>query len=128
VQKEVEKAKKKNKKNEETISRLSKLKIENGQFNEFKNNALNERIHTIQEELTKLLGTFGLHEFYVIEDRGREKFGVSPEIEFKDPTGLIKSISTKIEKFDPREIIWDIEKNPKSDPLKTIHAAHSTYC
>ena len=96
---------------------MSKLKIENGQFNEFKNNALNERIHTIQEELAKLLGTFGLHEFYVIEDRGGEKFGVSHEIEFKDPTDLIKSISTKIEKFDPIKIIWDIEKSPKSDPL-----------
>lgn len=117
VQKEVEKTKKKNKKNEETISRLSKLKIENDQFIEFKNNALNERIHTIQEELAKLLGTFGLHEFYLIKDRGREKFGVSSEIEFKDPTDLIKNISTKIEKFEPIEIIWNIKKSANSDPL-----------
>ena len=116
-QKAAETRKKKKEKNEKTISRLSKLKIENGQFNEFKNNALNERIHTIQEELAKLLGTFGLHQFYVIEDRGGEKFGVSSEIEFKDPTDLIKSISTKIEKFDPIKIIWDIEKSPKSDPI-----------
>ena len=65
-QKAAETRKKKKENNEKTISRLSKLKIENGQFNEFKNNALNERIHTIQEELAKLLGTFGLHQFYVI--------------------------------------------------------------
>jgi hypothetical protein len=109
IQREVEKAEKKNKKNEKTISRLSKLRIENGEFKEFKNNALNERIHTIQDELAKLLGTFGLHEFYVIEDRGREKFGVSPDIKFEDATGLIKSIASRIEKFDPINIIWNIE-------------------
>jgi hypothetical protein len=38
-QKAAETRKKKKEKNEKTISRLSKLKIENGQFNEFKNNA-----------------------------------------------------------------------------------------
>lgn len=95
----------KKKKNENSISKLSKLKIENGQFKEFKNNALNEKIHLINEELSKLLGTFGLQEFYRIEDRGREKFGVSSDIEFEDPKGLVKSITTKIEKLDPIIII-----------------------
>ena len=84
---------------------MSKIKIENGQFKEFKNNALNEKIHLINEELSKLLGTFGLQEFYRIEDRGREKFGVSSDIEFEDPKGLVKSITTKIEKLDPIIII-----------------------
>jgi hypothetical protein len=116
-QKAAEIRKKKKEKNEETISRLSKLKIENGQFKEFKNNALNERIHLIHEDLANLLGTFGLQDFYRIVDRGSEKFGVSPDIKFEDATGLINSIDAKIKKFDPIKIIWDIEKNPKSDPL-----------
>jgi hypothetical protein len=64
----------------------------------------------INKKLSEFLGTFGLHEFYSIEDRGNGKYGVSHEIEFKDPTGLIKSITSKIEKFAPIEIIWNKEK------------------
>ncbi len=108
-EKAAETRKKKKEKNEKSISKLCQLKIENGQFKEFKNNDLNLGMTKINKKLAEFLGTFGLNEFYSIEDRGNGKYGVSPEIEFKDSTGLIKSITTKIEKFDPIKIIWNIE-------------------
>lgn len=116
-QKLEEKTKIKEKKNEKRISKLCQLKIEDGQFNYFKNNDLNLRMAKINNKLTEFLGTFGLNKFYLIEDRGNGKYGVSPEIEFKDSTGLIKSITSKIEKFDRIEIIREIKKSANSDPL-----------
>jgi hypothetical protein len=112
-----EKTKNKKVKNEKSISKLCQLEIENDQFIEFKNNDLNLGMTKINKNLSEFLGTFGLHEFYSIEDRGNGKYGVSPEIEFKDLTGLIKSIDAKIEKFDPIKIIQKKKKSENSDPL-----------
>jgi hypothetical protein len=112
-----EKTRKKIKKSEKTISNLCQLKIENDQFIEFKNNDLNLGMTKINKNLSEFLGTFGLNEFYSIEDRGNGKYGVSPEIEFKDLTGLIKSIDAKIEKFDPIKIIQKKKKSENSDPV-----------
>ena len=117
LQKQEEKTGKKIKKNEESISNLCQLKIENDQFLEFKNNNLNLGMSKINKNLSEFFGTFGLNKFYLIEDRGNGKYGVSPEIEFKDLTGLIKSIHAKIEKFDPIKIIQKKKKSENSDPI-----------
>lgn len=77
---------------EKTILKLCMLKKENGVYSEFKNNALSERLAKINKEITVLLGTFGLHEFYQIMKRANEKHGVSPEIEFVDGTKLLQQV------------------------------------
>lgn len=110
LQKLEEKTRNKKKKYEKSISQLCQIKIENEQFKKFKNNDLNLIMAKINKKLSEFLGTFGLHEFYSIEDRGNGKYGVSPEIEFNDLTGLFKSIASRIENFDRIEIIRDIKK------------------
>jgi len=75
-----------------TILKLCMLKEENGVYTDFGNNALSERLAKINKEITILLGTFGLHEFFQILKRDNEKHGVKPEIEFIDETTLLQQV------------------------------------
>lgn len=75
-----------------TILKLCMLKEENGVYIDFGNNALSERLAKINKEITILLGTFGLHEFFQILRRDNEKHGVKPEIEFIDGTTLLQQV------------------------------------
>lgn len=86
---------------EKTISKLCKLKLENGGFREIKSNALNERISFINTQLTKLLGTFGLQEFYQILKRDNGKYGLSPEVEFDDDKVKLLKLTAQFVKNKP---------------------------
>lgn len=77
---------------EKTIAKLCKLKIENGVQTDVETNALNERISFINKQLTKLLGTFGLQEFYQILQRDNYNFGISHRVEFRDDSGVIQNV------------------------------------
>ncbi len=76
--------------NSKLIARLCGLKEEDGKFKEIKSNAISERISKINREISVLLGTFGLEQYYQILKRPNEKHGVDTQIVVEDETGILK--------------------------------------
>jgi hypothetical protein len=85
--------------NSKLVAKLCGLKEEDGKFKAIKSNAISERISKINREVSVLLGTFGLEQYYQILKRPNEKHGVDPQLVVEDETGILKRVERHLGKL-----------------------------
>ena len=86
-------------KNSKLVAKLCGLKEEDGKFKANKSNAISERISKINREVSVLLATFGLEQYYQILKRPNEKHGVNPQLVVEDETGILKRLERHLGKL-----------------------------